>query len=229
MKLPNHHLFMMHIQSHRMRLEELVVFAEEMERILSEERERLSKRVNKVADKLGEGEAKELYLDDMSEEWTKLSEVFPQILRSSTFNRCVEDFEHMLLSLARVHRAQTKTGVDLGDLRGDGLRKAALYFEKVAGLPLPTATRHWALVMEAATIRNILVHNGGRVKAEDQKNVEQIVKRMAPHVTLTKGGTLGIAGTASATVVEAMKAILGDFQKVVRAHYAKAAPPATKP
>src|ERR1035437_5920056 len=128
----------MQITATMIRLEELSVFSEEMERILRDEQKRLAKRVNKVAEGYKDPEVRQTYLDDMGEDWDRMAKIFPTILRTSVFARCISDFEHALFALAKRHGLRTQAALDLSDLRGEGFRKVELYLVKVIGLPFPS-------------------------------------------------------------------------------------------
>lgn len=216
MKLPNDTLLFVRIQSNRMQLEELGVFSDEMERILGEEKERLAASVNKIADGIADEEVKQIYIDDMADDWDRLSSSFPNLLRTSVFSRCVTDFEHMLLDLAKAHQRITVSKLGVSDLRDDGLRKANLYFTKVADLPFPADTDEWKLIMAASFVRNILVHNNGLAKEDQRARLKQEIKLLEPHVSCSAKWRLTISGEASRVVVNSAKKLLVEFQKRIR-------------
>lgn len=150
------------------RFDELINYAESMERILVAEAKRLDVYVSKKLRAMSE-EAKQGYVDDMSEDWDQLASVFPNILRRSLLIQCAADFEHALMRLAELYERNMESKITLADLRGEGIHKVKLYFEKVVSVKFPAELAEWGTIVAIAELRNQLVHNGGRLPNDQGK------------------------------------------------------------
>jgi hypothetical protein len=150
------------------RFDELTSYAESMERVLVEEAKRLDEQVSKKLRAMSE-ERKQDYVDDMAEDWDQLASVFPDILRRSLLIQCAADFEHALMQLAKLYERNAKSKVTLADLRGEGIHKVKLYFEKVVNVKFPAELEEWGAIVGVAELRNQLVHNDSRLPTDQGK------------------------------------------------------------
>ncbi len=68
-------------------------------------------------------------------------------------------------------------GVQLEDLRGDGIDRARLYFVKICGIDHPDSSREWSEIQKLKKIRNCIVHADGDVlDARSPDKIKNIVK-----------------------------------------------------
>lgn len=75
--------------------------------------------------------------------------------------------EHHLNSIARSVRTRGQLVLDIAEIHGRPIERARIYLTKVAGLDVSTLGE-WKELRDLATVRNILVHNGGEI-GRDQK------------------------------------------------------------
>ncbi len=206
----------LHLQSAEIQLRELAECAEEMELMLRREGKRLKKRVERTAAKIPDGELRSIYFEETSEEWTQLARTFPELVRSAFFGKSVSAFETYLLRAAKAHLTRAKIPLALGDLRGDGIFKAKLYFTKVAGLPFPADTGMWSDLSQLAEIRNYVVHADSVVPPEALKKVETFVSKKFAELTLDENGRLQFSGQACARFIALCEEFLKEFRKRLR-------------
>ncbi len=213
MPIPNKNRFILHLRSELYRLDELKDFAEGMERMLVQERKRLNRQVTRKGGSIEDDEVRQIYFEEMSEDWDRLADAFPKLLRASVFSRCVSDFEHALFNLAREHKRQARSEIDLSDLSGDGLKKAAVYFSKVAQVPLPTGSRNWQKLQLAGRVRNLLVHNGGRLQSGQPASQ---FRALEPEVSVNERQEVNLSEDAASALIDLMKAFLLELQRQVK-------------
>jgi hypothetical protein len=202
---------LLHLQSASIRLQELLVCAEEMERMLEEEKGRLKERVDAVARTIEDEENRSLYYEEASDELEQLSTVFPNLFRSAFFAKCASEFENLLLSSARAHQKRAGILVGLGDLRGDGIQKAKLYFTKVAALRFPSDTQMWSDISHFAEIRNYVVHSDSKAPPVEAGNIQAFTNSRAPEILCDAKGAIRFTPSASSKAIEVYKAFIKEF------------------
>jgi len=212
---PNFFLIL-HVQSAELHLRELATCADEMERMLYRERDRLKKRVDRKAAKIDDEELRSIYYEETSEEWDQLTLTFPELVRSAFFSKSVSAFETYLLRAAQAHQRRARIAVGLGDLRGDGIAKAKLYFTKVAGLPFPSGSAHWSDLCRLSEIRNIVVHCDSVPPEEKAKQIRQFVTTRFPEITFDPKGRLQFSEAACGKLIDICEAFLKEFRKLLR-------------
>lgn len=209
-------MLILHLQSAELHLRELAECADGMEQMLKREQARLKRRVKRTAAKIPDDELRSIYLDDASEEWTQLAHTFPDLVRSAFFSKSVSAFETYLLRAARAHQTRAKVALGLGDLRGDGIFKAKLYFTKVAGLPFPADTGIWSDLSQLAEIRNYVVHADSVVPPESLKKVKAFVATKFPELTVEEKRRLQFSAQACGKFIALSEAFLKEFRKRLR-------------
>lgn len=176
------------------RFEELVGYAEAMESMMTREAHRLDARVRRELAAMSDEDRRRVYVEDMSEEWERLSTTFPNTLRKSLLVQCAADFEHALHQVATYYEKRSERNLKLNDLRGDGIQKSKLYFDKVVEVPFPSDLPEWALILAFAEMRNQIVHNDGKIPATADKlqKLELLAAKWPTVVNLANGRiTLG--------------------------------------
>jgi hypothetical protein len=128
-----------------------------------------------------------------SEQKAEAADAYPNILRSALFATGYAVLEFFMTSLCKDLEPQIK-GPRLRDLRGDGIRRAKLYLESVASVPIPDSPE-WQDLIAYGLLRNALVHSLGDLSTNDQRQtIEQLEKRV---------GTFKVAAdTASVTLTK---------------------------
>jgi hypothetical protein len=93
---------------------------------------------------------------------------FPHFLWSSTFVSLMSYVEMMTFALCDILQKRAKLKLRHQDLKGDGLRRARTYIEKVCNLPFKTGDATWQELMKMGRIRNAIVHRGGEIGPESE-------------------------------------------------------------
>jgi hypothetical protein len=184
-----------------------------MERMLDKEHVGLAKRAKRAAAKIKGDQLREIYLEDLSEERTQLTQTFPGIVRSSFFAQCMSGFETYLLRAAETHRKQNGIALTMRDLNGDGISKANTYFTKVAKLPFPHETAHWLHLSHLGKIRNAVVHADAIVAPDKIKGIKDFVSIAFPEIAMSANGKLTFSPLACAKLIEICDAFLKEFRR----------------
>ena len=114
-------------------------YAEKFERFLAQEQKSFRASVDKKAESLDEEEKADFY-DWMSEDYSKLNDLFPNILRASLFTHIYSFTEHHLVKFCDHYHGEKKYRVAPSDLRGEGIGRSKDYLKKVVGIPFPDNT-----------------------------------------------------------------------------------------
>jgi len=115
----------------------------------------------------------ELFLDNVEEfldmqadraesedERQKMEDYFPNLLRSSLFVTIYSTVENELNQLCRMYAKDD--GLDVDDLRGNGIQRACTFLTKVCRIDFPQHSQEWKLLKEYNQLRNAIVHNNGQ-------------------------------------------------------------------
>ncbi|MCY8718430.1 hypothetical protein [Bacillus sp. S10C12M] len=116
------------------------------------------------------------FLDWHYDEISQYRDHFPSIMRNSLFISIYSFLEDKIIDLCN----QTdETGIELDDLRGDGIKRASLFIKKVKKENFPDDTKEWHFIQNANKIRNCLVHCGGDIdKAKKPNKVRNAVNEL---------------------------------------------------
>ena len=148
-------------------------------------------------------DAVEAFLDQQAEragsddERRKLEEYFPNLLRSSLFVTIYATVENELNYLCR--QLAKGDGLDVEDLRGNGIIRASNYLTKVCRVDFPQDSEEWSQLKEYNQLRNILVHENGLDKGnhltalmesgsglgQDRDGVVQLQRQFCPEALVT--------------------------------------------
>jgi len=153
-------------------LDEISECSETLERLMEEEKKSILAWIDKQSSKLTK-EQKEEMSDWYSDNYWKIAEDIPNILRSSLFIRYYSFLENTLLGICRHLRNEYGLKLEVDDLKDTGIFKAQTYLKKVAGIEFPNGSHSWNEIVFYHSVRNIIVHKEGRVP---EGKCEQAIK-----------------------------------------------------
>lgn len=96
-----------------------------------------------------------------------LNEFFPRVFWSSLFIATYAAVESHFDLLCDVIRQPENQRILPADLKRKGLLRAERYLGGVIGLDFPSETQSWKYLVDAACVRNCLVHSDGRVRSDN--------------------------------------------------------------
>ena len=165
----------------------LRAFAIGIEKTIEESKEKFSSSVQEeVINVDTPGETTVNYLDGLDDMTYHLPTIFlqhfPNIHRRSALITFYSFLEDSLYSLCSRFKNELDPKISLNDLKGDGVKKYKTYLEKVVGLDLTEFNSVWGKITNIQKIRNVIVHEGGYVK-EDNEAVMNCIK-YTPNVLL---------------------------------------------
>jgi len=105
-------------------------------------------------------------------------EYFPSLQRSSALITLCSYFEHELDKLCLLYQSEKAFRLGLSDLKGKAIDRSAAYLEKVVGLNVCRTSQEWIEIKNIQMVRNALVHNGRRVRAEDERAFVQFANKV---------------------------------------------------
>lgn len=103
------------------------------------------------------------YADFMAEEYSKVVEILPRLQWNAQFLVVYSAFEHALNELCAIVKRRSNFSLSIKDLEGMGIRRAANYLKKVAGVKTPFQTAEWNNAILLADIRNAIAHRNGEI------------------------------------------------------------------
>jgi acyl carrier protein phosphodiesterase len=141
------------------------------------------KQTSIIEDVVGEGEetyprAVETHQGLDSETWdlaTIFKEHFPSLQRRSAFLTVWGYFEHELDKLCSLYRSEKGLGLALSDLKGSGIDRSTSYLQKVVGLNVQKTSEEWDRIKKLRRVRNVIVHQGGRLRDSEGKPLEDVI------------------------------------------------------
>jgi hypothetical protein len=107
------------------------------------------------------------YLSDTVPEMQYLQETIPLMFWNAAFLSMYFFLEHQLVNLCRHYQKDRKLQIGPEDLKDQGIQAARKYLEKVLLLPFPADTT-WNELMHYNRVRNVFVHNGGKVSTKEE-------------------------------------------------------------
>jgi hypothetical protein len=108
------------------------------------------------------------------------TEYFPSIQRRSAFLSLYGFLEHELDNLCALFKKTENLKVDLRESNHWGIERSIKYLEIVAGLTIDTGNDKWGKVKSINKIRNLLIHNDGKLDDIDgnpKKKERNILKQ----------------------------------------------------
>lgn len=145
----------------------------------------------------------EVYKDLDNEGW-HLPEIFvvyfPNLQRRSALITLCSFFEHEIDKLCDRLQKQENLLVRFVDMAGKGVKRSAVYLEKVVGIDAGQDSPTWVAIKEIQKIRNLVVHANGRLvdHAKTRKKAEDAIVAKSPFLegsteVLLKDGYLSYA------------------------------------
>lgn len=104
------------------------------------------------------------YSDHMVDEYTTVVEVLPRLQWYAQFLVVYSSFEHALNELCGIVKNRSDFSLSLKDLEGQGIRRAANYLSKVAGVHSPFKSSEWNRALLLGEIRNAIAHRNGEIE-----------------------------------------------------------------
>lgn len=109
--------------------------------------------------------------DFMTETWAMTSGILQSsrvdiLTQYSLLLTLVSIFEEAVNTLCRVHKELRQLTVELKNIKGTGLERAAKYLKEVVGISGFKDDPSWEYITTIRDCRNMVVHNGGRIKDE---------------------------------------------------------------
>ena len=160
-------------------LAELQDYSLLIEQLLEGELIDFNNRIKKLGKSLGPEEKDELY-EFYSEDYFKIADFFPNIMRSSLFVTCYTLIEHRLLYLCNQYRKKDGNNIPIQKYtRGNGIiKKYQKYLKNVLNISFPDQTNEWKEILNIyKKLRNTIVHNNGYfAKNKIPKEVVEFVK-----------------------------------------------------
>lgn len=111
-------------------------------------------------------------------------EYFPNLQRKSAFVSLYGFLENELDKLCVLFKSTENFKIDLKDINGSGIERATKYLEKVAEVCTKKHLIEWAKIRRIQKIRNLIVHNGGKLVDIEGKIREQELKIINDEVLL---------------------------------------------
>jgi hypothetical protein len=155
------------LERHRWNLESIERLACESESWLRSEQRRVEESWTAHKERLTESEAEEL-LDGYVEDYHEVSAVFPSMLRQAILVSAIAEIEFMLFDVCRNVERDLQLRLSVADLDGKGIVRSRKYLTRVAGVDLSGAAVEWEHLVLAGAVRNMLIHNGGKVGSNDK-------------------------------------------------------------
>jgi len=187
-------------------------FAETLETLLAAEQKQFDAWAAEEASTLPKEKQEEFY-DIQSDQYWLLSDVFPNILRQSFFVTCYSLLESRLLNLCIHIKKEKNLGIGYNHLKDKGIFAAQTYLKKVAGISFPDQNLPWQEVLVYNRIRNIIVHDYGKVDPQDEK-IHDFIKRKKwiridniREIKLLNGFHTEVIGTLRGFVTDLINAI----------------------
>jgi len=199
-----------------MELEELRRYTHTLEGALQDERRRLQKDSEERASKMTEEERAEFY-EWAADDYYRLGETFPRILRYSLFANTYSLLEHTLLRIADHLRDSRKLDLSPSDLRDKGITLAKTYLKKVARVGFPDDGTDWADIVALNEIRNIIIHGAGYFPEDHPKKqkIDALMTRWSRDISLDNIRQFTLASGFIEHVIETCKTFLADvFTKI---------------
>jgi len=140
------------------------------------------------ASEMGE-EVREEFYEFHSDEYWRLTDVFPTILRSSLFVACYSLLEHELIGLCRYLYRQNGYARP-PDFRRAYIFEASTYLTDEAGMEFPDVSESWQIIKcYYNPIRNVIVHQRGRIDDRRLRTLKPFIDA-DPSVSLDSLGRL---------------------------------------
>lgn len=117
------------------------------------------------------------------EEYEKISQIFPNFFRLSTFIGLYSHLENKMTRLCKRIHERKKFRLRVSDLSGENIiEKSRRYLNLVVGINFDDLNSEWVKITDYQKIRNCFVHNGSNILTD--KNVE--LEKQKLYLTIKK-------------------------------------------
>lgn len=99
----------------------------------------------------------------------RFGDIFPHIFWKSNFLYAYAVLESSLDQICLNIKLAEEYKIELKDISGTGIRRAALYLQKVANLHAPFQTSTWQKLQDIGKVRNIIIHADGNTDVSNTK------------------------------------------------------------
>ena len=125
------------------------------------------------------------YCDWQVDQYSELNEIFPQIMRESTFVALMSKLEHDMVALCRLIGSNWNVSAQYRKLRRQTtFESVRSYIKNQTGIDVG-AQRRWKSVNTLNAIRNAIVHNDGRVSPNKLNQVNLYAYRNHQLLSIT--------------------------------------------
>jgi hypothetical protein len=165
-------------------IETLRQYVLSIEGALSLQQKEFDGYVSKQKDRMSPEQFEE-YCEFCSEEYWQLGEVFPELMRTSTFVALVSKIEHDLVSLCGLIQRNRKINVKFKKLGGaTTLESVRAYIKDHTTIDIGVQ-RKWKTLDTLNTVRNAIVHNDGCISVYKRDRVKSYARRNRGILRLT--------------------------------------------
>ncbi|MFL6214210.1 MAG: hypothetical protein ACJ74J_10015 [Blastocatellia bacterium] len=143
--------------------------------------------------------------------------LFPNLQRRSALITLFSFFEHELDALCDLFIRTEKILVSLNDMRGTGIDRSILFLIKIVGLPVDKNTALWQEIKNVQKIRNLIVHNDGKLKDRSGNAVGDLIKYIGASPHLSGADEVEICDGYLAKVIETFDLQFKEIDKLIQA------------
>lgn len=118
---------------------------------------------------LTEEQQREFDMEHIADQYWLMERELPRLQWYAQFLVAYGTAEAILNKLCGIVKGRSNLNVDLKDMHGQGIERAALYLRKVAGVLTPFDHPAWNKVRLLAEIRNVIAHRNGELPVEKKR------------------------------------------------------------
>jgi len=157
-----------------MYISEIRSYAESVEKLLLEHSREFERNAPGPPPGISK-EAQWTYWENYAGDLDELQRKFPKILRYSLFVHSYSLFESRLMYIAKYYQKTRNLKLSPSDLQDKGIKQAQVYLKKFVSIPFPDeGGSAWQEISTLDIIRNMIVHNEGKLPQKDEKNFKLI-------------------------------------------------------
>jgi len=171
----------------KLKLEQFKEYSKKLEDCLKQELSKLNSTIAEEEAEVESQEGKDWLQDTYGDSRWNLSEIFPNILRTSLFTTCYSFFENELNLICELLQEKNECPVHyLGNFdngkEGKGIRRAQRYLKKIIKINFPDQSTAWTEILIYQAIRNIIVHNDGKLDNKENGRFKEIFRRLEDYI-----------------------------------------------
>ena len=139
------------------------------EKSINETIKSFKERVNENVKHM-EHDQRDLYQDNIYDEYIRTNEILPRIQWYSQYLIVYSTFEHILNELCKIVQRRSSFNLSFKDINGSGIERSKNYLTKVAGVKNPFQEPSWERAKLLSKIRNKITHNNGEIVLTPNNN-----------------------------------------------------------